>query len=348
MKEPVYSDVFDFENLYQAAKEVLVDKRCFPRELAYNMNLEENLIELQNQLVWFTYYPDEYREFIITDPKTRLISAQCLKDRIVQSALCRVVEPWIDRQFDFDSYACREGKGNLAAANRVSYYIDKPQNTFFFVFDIHHFFDSVVVEKLEEIIEKRYIKDNGILWLFSTFLHYDCASGVGIKKGNRTSQLSGNIYLNELDFFMRHTLKIKQFVRLMDDCIVFSDSRENLLQKWDVIENFLYKELHLTLNEKSYIGKSSDGVTFVGYHIEPGKKIVKKTTLDRTRDYIKAWRSGKIDDVSFYRSMASRIGHFSGTASYKWGCEQLLKILKYALVDRPEKCHKSSKSDGCR
>lgn len=98
---------------------------------------------------------------------------------------------------------------------------------------------------------------------------------------------------------MRHTLKIKQFVRLVDDCIIFSDSREDLLQKWKIIENFLYEELHLTLNEKSYIGKSSAGVTFVGYCIMPGNKIVKKTTLNRTRDYIGAWKNGKIDNISF-------------------------------------------------
>ena len=331
MNKPEYKDVCDFENLYQAAVETIQDKKLYPEELHFGNNLEEELIKIQNDLIWHTYKPGEYCYFYVYDPKERLICAPSLRDRVIQSALCRVLERYIEPRFDFDSYACRKGKGTLAAANRAASFAKK--YTYYAYFDIKGFFDNIPVLPLEQAYMKRFVDDPEIMWLLHTIFMKDC-NGVGIKKGCRTSQLSANVYLNELDHFIRHKLKVKAFVRNMDDFMIFSDDVNFLNSCVYQIADFLQDELFLQLNTKSHIGTTSQGFVFVGYMIHKDYKIVRKLVLNRSNTALMAWQNGKIEDEAFYKSMASRVGHCQGTSSYKWYCEFLLKALKIALVDR--------------
>lgn len=333
VRKPVYSDVYDFENLYQAAKETVQDKRFYPDELKFTSNLEENLIELQNMLIWHTYQPGSYYKFWVYDPKKRLICAPELKDRIIQTALCRIIERYINPRLDYNSYACIPEKGTLAAANKAAIFANK--YTYFLYLDIEHFFDSVPVLPLEKVYHNRFIDDAEIMWLLHTIFMNDC-NGVGLKKGCRTSQLSANVYLNEIDHFIRHELKGKAFVRYMDDSLIFNNSVDFLKDCQEQLSEFIEKNYFLKYNKKSYIGETSHGFNFVGYKIFPKYKIIRKIALDRSSLNLKAWQNGKVDDISFYRSTASRVGHCEGTSSYKWYCEYLLKALKFALIDRKE------------
>ena len=334
MNKPEYKDVYDFENLYQAAIETIQDKKLYPEELHFGNNLEDELIKIQNDLIWHTYTPGEYCYFYVYDPKERLICAPSLRDRVVQSALCRVLEQYIEPRFDYDSYACRKEKGTLAAANRAALFAKN--NTYFAYFDIKGFFDNIPVMQLEQVYLKRFVDDIEIMWILHTIFMKDC-NGVGIKKGCRTSQLSANVYLNELDHFIRHKLKAKCFVRNMDDFMIFSNDLNYLKSCVTQISNFLQDELFLQLNSKTHIGMTSQGFVFVGYMIHKDYKIVRKLVLDRSSTAMKAWQAGKIEDEAFYKSTASRVGHCQGTSSYKWYCEFLLKALKFALIDRDKK-----------
>ena len=334
MEKPIYSEIYNFENLYQAASETIRDKRYYPNELRFSHNLEENLIELQNMLIWHTYAPGAYFKFWVNDPKKRLICAPELKDRIIQIALCRVIECYINPRLDYDSYACIPKKGTLAAANRAALFANK--YTYFLYLDIEHFFDNVPILLLEEVYHKRFIDDLEIMWLLHTIFMNDC-NGVGIKKGCRTSQLSANVYLNEIDHFIRHKLKVKAYVRYMDDSLIFSNDIKYLKYCQFEIARFLEEKLFLKLNGKTFIDTTSQGFEFVGYRIFKDYKIVRKNALNRSLKRMKAWQIGKVDDLSFYRSAASRTGHCQGTASYKWYCDYLLKALKFALIDRQQK-----------
>lgn len=123
MLTDIYDGICDFEELYQSYLEARAGKRYREEVLAYTANLEENLIITQNELIWETYKVGRYRPFYVTEPKLRLVMALQFKDRVVQWAIYRKLNPFYNRIFIEDSYACRVGKGSHAAADRLQYWL---------------------------------------------------------------------------------------------------------------------------------------------------------------------------------------------------------------------------------
>jgi retron-type reverse transcriptase len=328
----LYSRIFDFENLYQAANMAAKGKKYKPAVLRFfHQNLDENLIELQNELIWKEYTPGKYYNFEVKDPKPRLISALPFRDRVVQIALCNIIEPLFDTSFIYDTYACRVGKGSIAAATRLSYFLGKPDATKYLKLDIQKYFRSINIEKLEAVIKARYVDDDDVIWLIDTILRHDYHDD-GIKIGNRFSQLGANAFLAELDFFLKVKNQIPYYIRYMDDIIILGNSKAKLHAICEKTERFLNNNLGLKLNDKTKIDNCKNGIDFVGYRVFPKNKIIKKTSMSRTLAVFRAWRNGKMNDTRFLASIGSRCGHATGTASYKFYMQILLKALRLALA----------------
>jgi retron-type reverse transcriptase len=102
----LYSQIYDFENLLAAYKEARKGKRFRREVLEFTRNLEESLISIQNELIWRTYRVGQYREFFVYEPKKRLIMALPFRDRVVQWAIYRVLNPILERRYIADSYSC--------------------------------------------------------------------------------------------------------------------------------------------------------------------------------------------------------------------------------------------------
>jgi hypothetical protein len=153
-------------------------------------------IAIQEELRERTYRVGEYRPFIIMEPKRRQIVALPFKDRVVQHAVHNIIEPTLDKRMIYDSYACRNDKGTHAAAKRLSYFLGKPDNIYYLKIDIKSFFASINISILKTLI-RRYIQDEGILWLLETV--FDSSPFSGLPIGNLLSQLFANLYLHELD-----------------------------------------------------------------------------------------------------------------------------------------------------
>jgi retron-type reverse transcriptase len=327
----LYARVYDFENLYQAASMAARGKRYKPAVLRFfHQNMEEHLIEIQNELIWKTYKLGNFYNFEVYEPKRRQISALPFRDRVVQIALCNIIEPIFDSRFIYDTYACRIGKGSISAASRLSYFLQKPDATKYLKCDINKYFHSVNIDRLEGIIKTRYLDDPDIMWLIDTILRHDYNDN-GIKIGNRLSQLVANVYLAEVDFFLKVKKQIPYYIRYMDDFIVVSNSKEKLRKILNEVEGFLENHLLLKLNNKTKIDNCKNGIDFVGYRIFPKNKIVKKSSMNRTLAVFRAWRNGKISDDRFLASIGSRIGHAKGTASYLFYINIILKALQWAL-----------------
>lgn len=335
----LYEKVYAFENLYEAYKEARKCKRYRDEVLKFSANLEENLIQIQNELIWKTYKVGKYREFYIYEPKKRLIMALPFKDRVVQWAIYRVLNPIYDKSFIEDSYACRIGKGTHRAANKLQYWLRKvsrrPCKWYYLKLDISKYFYRVDHDVLVKILKKK-IKDKDLMWLLELIIKSeDTKFGLplnsepgqcerikdkGIPIGNLTSQLFANIYLNELDQFVKHELRIKYYIRYMDDIIVLDNNKKQLHEVKAKIENYLNNVLKLHLNNKTALRPISLGIEFVGYKIWPTHaKLKKKTALKikhRLRYLRKAYKRKEIGFNKINSIVQSYMGIFKYCNSY--------------------------------
>lgn len=338
----LYSKIYDFENLYQAYLEARKGTRYRDDVLEFSASLEENLIQIQNELIWKMYEVGKYREFYVYEPKKRLIMALPFKDRVVQWAVYRVLFPLFNKGFYEHSYACRIGKGTHAAADQLQYWLRqvdrKPQKYYYLKMDISKYFYRVDHDVAMKILEKK-IKDEDVLWLLEEIIKNDhvpfglplgmepgeCPKSnrlydKGMPIGNLTSQLLANIYLNELDQFCKHKLRIKYYVRYMDDFIILHHNKKYLHRLKDDVECFLNNELKLHLNNKTCIRPISTGVEFVGFRIWPTHKRLKKKTalkMKRRLKYLqKAYARGEATFEEVNSSVQSYLGILKHCDSY--------------------------------
>ncbi len=275
----------------------------------FNTHLEKNLLQLQKELCTMTYKPQPMKTFVISDPKTRVISASVFRDRIVHHALCNIIEPIFDKTFIYDSYANRKNKGTHAALKRFDLFAKKVSGNgmllpnaknrnqiygYVFKADIKHYFDSVDHEVLMKIIQEK-IKDDKVLLLLKKIVD-NHASDKGMPIGNLTSQFFANVYLNELDYFVKHRLKAKYYIRYVDDFIILDASKQKLESYKTAISEFL-KTIKLELHpEKSKIVPLRNGVKFLGFRVFYKYKIPKKSNIrvlkNRIEHFIELYRDG--------------------------------------------------------
>lgn len=311
----LWEQVYDYQSLYEAYLRARKEKRYRGEVLEFSYSLEENLISLQNELIWGEYRPGEYRHFLVTDPKERPVVAAPFRDRVVQHSLNAVMEPIFDRVMYRDSYACRKGGGTHEAARRVAYFLGKQGNAYYLKGDIQKYFPSIDHDILRDLFRRR-LHDEDVLHLIDLFLESVPGDGaVGMPIGNLLSQLSANVYLHELDHYVKSDLGVKYYVRYMDDFLIFHSSKRRLYEILQEVRAWLSEHLHLRLNRKTRIDHAKNGVDFVGYRIWSHNKLIRKKSLQRMRRKMRAWKNGKTSDENYLASLGSWIGHCRETAT---------------------------------
>ena len=320
----LYPQIYDFENLYRAYCQARKNKRYKDSVIRFGMNLEESLIEIQNELIWHTYEPGEFTEFMIHEPKERAIRALPFRDRVVQHALVNVIEPIFERSMIYDSYGCRVGKGMHRGSDRLMQWLQEAHHnwpeTYVLKADISKFFNSIDVRVFWDIIKRR-IKCNDTLWLIrKILLHGTDESLIGLPIGNLTSQLFANVYLDQLDHFVKERLHIHYYVRYMDDFVILLPDKQKLHRIKDEIEDFLNCRLHLRFNRKTSIFPARNGVDFLGYRTWATHRLVRKSSIKRMkrklRHYGKLLSEGRVDANDITRSVRSWIAHVEHANTY--------------------------------
>ena len=131
--------------------------------------------------------------------------------------------------------------------------------------------------------------------------------------GNLTSQFFANIYLNELDYFVKHKLKSKYYIRYVDDFIILHESIEQLEIWKKEIENFLKEGLNIELHpQKSKIISLSRGIDFVGFRNFWHYRLLRKRNIRKILLKVKEYKSGEISRIDILTS-------FQGWNAYaKW------------------------------
>lgn len=314
----LYSKIYDFQNLYLAYLKARRGKRYTTDALDYRTCLETNLITLQNELIWKAYKTGSYRTFYIYEPKLRMVAALPFKDRVLQHALCNVIEPIYEARFIADSYACRPGKGIHAGADRAQFFmrtVKRDGPLFCLKGDIAQYFPSVDHDVLKNMLRK-HIACSDTLQLCDEIIDSaaslsGCAKGMPI--GNLTSQLFANIYMHGLDIFVKQVLKERFYVRYMDDFVIFANSKPHLHDKRNQIANFLDEKLKLKMNGKTQVFPVKNrSVDFLGYKIWPTHRLLRKTSVVKMKRKLKSFTNKN----QINQSVQSWLGHAKHANSF--------------------------------
>lgn len=292
----LFEQVISFNNLLGAAREALRGKRFREPGASFLADLERHLVELHAELSFGSYRPGAYRYFRIHEPKERLVAAAPFRDRVVHHAIVRVIQPLFERRFIEDSFASRPGKGTHAAMRRAAEFSQRYK--YALKCDVEKYFPSIDHSLLKRFIA-RVIGDQRLLELISHILnshHHSVRkrwpSGShlfeveliksGLPIGNLTSQFFANVYLNALDHFVKHDLRVKGYVRYLDDFVLFGNDKAILKDQGRQVKAKL-GELRLRMHPDKYRLLPTDcGVDFVGFVVNSDGRIrVRSSTVRR-------------------------------------------------------------------
>ena len=359
-------DIFGFESLYKAYINCRKNKRSTINSLLFEQNLEENLLALEQELKNRDYKPKRSICFTILKPKPREIFAADFRDRIVHHLLVSYLSEIFEPKFIYDSYACRKNKGTHKAVVKVKKFLRKAtlnnkKRAYYLQLDIYNFFMSISKEILYSLM-KKHVKGNNMLWLLRIVIFNEPAEnyiqkspaairkkvpshksllnapkGNGLPIGNYTSQFFANVYLNELDQFVKHKLKCRYYLRYVDDFILISESKEQLRKYKAEIEKFLKQNLNLSLNLKQKMLPASNGVNFLGYVIRQNYTLARRRVVHNFREKLDSYRKDMISETQEFRQITynntcslqatvnSYLGHFKWADAYNLKKAMLLE-----------------------
>lgn len=330
----LYPAICEFSNIHCAYLKARQGKRFKPDVLKFSAQLEENLINIHNHLVWKSYRPSPYNYFTIYEPKERLIAALPFVDRVAQHALCNIIEPIHDRSMISDSFACRKNKGVLAGVNRTTQFLRDTHKRWRRVYclkaDVRKFFPSVHHATMKKIIRRR-ISCPDTLSLIDTIIDVPGAD-VGLPIGSLTSQIWANAYLDQLDHFVKDRLRVQYYIRYMDDFIILCDDKAALRRILMDVTGYLENELQLKLNKKTQIFPlSARNIDFLCYRIWPSHRLLRKGNVIRTRrkfaKFSRLYGRRELNLSDIHPSIMSWLGHANHADTYRLRSKMLPAII---------------------
>jgi retron-type reverse transcriptase len=304
--------VTDFNHLRKSAIRAWQGTKPSEQVMSFRFHLEKELFSLQSELLENRYRPGAYHHFKVYEPKERVISVAPFRDRVVHHAIVSILEEPYEPVFIFDSYACRKGKGVHKAVKRAQVFLKK--NKWFFKTDIEKFFESVCHDALLKALVLR-VKDPRAMQLIEKIIRNGSRTNYGLPIGNLTSQFFANVYLHELDYFIKHRLKCKNYIRYMDDFVLFETDKEQL-KKWKTdLSKFLETHLQLSLKPSAtFINQRANGLRFLGARIFPATVRLHRDTINRSLNRIKFRQkqlaAGGIKEETYNQSLQSILGHW--------------------------------------
>ena len=324
----IWPQVASFENLLLAYRQARRGKGRRPDVVRFALNLEKELLGLQRELRDDSYRPGAYRLFRIYERKPRIIAAAPFRDRVVHHAVMNLIEPPLDRTFIHDSYACRRGKGVHAAVDR--YQVWARRNAYGLKMDVAQYFPSIDHEILKEKLRRR-IKDARVLTLLdriidtsppvkqppSYFPEDDLLTPLerrrGIPIGNLTSQFLANLYLDDLDHYVKQQLRVRAYLRYVDDMVALDDDKVRLAEVREAVRERLAAERLLLHPRKAHVSPTADGLDLLGYLVFPNHRRLRNDNghrfSRRMRGFARAYAAGLIDLDDIKPSLQSWIGH---------------------------------------
>ncbi len=352
------------QDIFIAYHDARKSKRNTPRQLEFELNLEENLIKLYKEVNDRTYRPSPSICFIVDKPVKREIFASEFKDRVIHHLLYNYIAPRFEKTFIHDSYSCRKNKGTHFGIKRLEHHIractnNHKEKAYVLKLDIQGYFMSINKKILYQIVTTRLFKlwtkkqeknfelilflikqiifkvpaDNCVinsprhLWkgLPKTKSLFNNDRNIGLPIGDLTSQLFSNIYLGELDDYIKRELRVKHYGRYVDDFFIIDKDKEKLKQLIKTIDQYLKENLDIQLHPKKiYLQECNKGVHFLGamvkpYRRHPTKRCVKsyRESMHKINSYCAAQKLSQKRLNDILATVNSYCGHLMTLDAFK-------------------------------
>lgn len=276
-----------YESLMKAHKLSRRGKGYRKETILFNLKQEEYIMWLYERLKTGTYKHSGYTVFYVTEPKLRKIEKSIYLDRIVHRwVVDNFLEPYFVPTFISTSYACLKNKGMHKACLDVQStmkHLERIWGEYYILkMDVRKYFQNIDKDILYRILLRK-VQDNKLLWLLKEII-YSNEGKKGLAIGNYTSQMFANIYLNEVDQYIKNSLHCKYYFRYLDDSVCMFKTKEEAKVALERIKEFLAKNLELELNEKTQIFKNRQGVNFCGYKINSYRLKIRDRRKKETKE----------------------------------------------------------------
>ena len=318
-----------WENLALAFQKAASGRRTSPAVRRFASSLDRELNSLVRELKEGTWQPGAYQRFIVRDPKVRTIHAAPFRDRVVHHALMNVAGPCLERSAIHHSYACRTGRGNLAAVQHAAACTRRYRS--FLKLDVRRYFDSISHDKMRALLRRR-IKDGALLAVLDRVIQsFHTSTGCGLPIGTLTSQYLANFYLDGLDHCIMETLRCPAYVRYMDDLVLWHDDAAVLADWHDQIAIWLVAERGLVLKGLAKPAPCHEGLPFLGYRITPRAVLLSRVSrhrfVARVRSNERAHGSGGMSSTEMQRRTDALLA-FTGVAECRVWRQRVLAELR--------------------
>jgi len=311
-----FDEVLTYEKLQEAHRLCQTCKTSKPEIILFNLKKEEYLKWLYEQLKSGNYRHGGYRIFYLTKPKRRKVQVSRYIDRIVHRwVVDNFLKEYFIKNFIYHSYACIEGKGMhnaVLAVQKAMKHCNRTWGEYYMLkMDVAKYFQSIDRQILMGILDKK-IKDPKLLDLINKIVYSDNEEK-GLPIGNYTSQTFANIYLNEIDKYIKYELRCKYYFRYMDDSLIIVKTKKEAAEILEKIKKFLDEKLKLSLNSKTQIIKSKQGVNFCGYKINENRLKIrdrgKRNLKDKIKTLEKRIKDGEMSSTEAYKHITGHVGY---------------------------------------
>ncbi len=290
-------DYFDKALTYGSMRKAL--RRCCRNVrwkdsvVGYELHAPQNTHKLIDSFRDGSYRISPYQRFTVYEPKKREILATRIADRQFQMSLCQagLYDDFVEH-FIYDNCACQIGKGTDFAIKRLKhhmaeYYRDHGSDGWVLALDIHHFFPSTRHDVAKAAVKKRISDKRAADYVCGVIDSFGGDNGIGL--GSQISQLVELAVLDDLDHYIKERLRVRHYIRYMDDLRLIHHDREFLRRCWCQIDDKL-GEIGFELNRKSTMYPLRQGVKFLQWRLcckSTGKIILrmngKKVSRERRR-----------------------------------------------------------------
>ncbi|MDG4596604.1 MAG: RNA-directed DNA polymerase [Candidatus Contendobacter sp.] len=317
--------IADWHNLAAAFQRAARGKSQRDEVRRFRADLNGELANLREALLDGSVEVGQMRSFHIRDPKPRIIHAPCFRERVLHHAVMAHVGPILDRALVDDTYACRVGKGALAAVQRAQHHARRWP--WYAQIDIRSYFASIDHDVLLALLERRF-KDRGLLALLARIVEsHHAEPGRGLPIGALTSQHFANYYLAGLDRLLLEGYRVRGLVRYMDDLVWWGDSKDAVRDALAQAHAYTQDRLRLTVKTPVQIGRSRAGLPFCGYRILPSRLLLsrrrKRRYIECRRDWETAYAAGRIDVRALQAGYAAALAITAHADAAAWRREQL-------------------------